>query len=352
VDRYPFVTTVLLVLLGAFVGAALVFFGHGAWMVAYERRHAVRVERGRRALLDLAATGRLSKGVAEELRGLPRRLQVRLFVELASYLAGSQRRYLAAVAREIGLADAGERMCASRDWWVRLRGVRLLTVIGGGREIVPPMFADPHPAVRSEAVEWAGEHGEEAEIESLVALLADPSRVGRYELLDSLLRIGPAVIPPLARYLETHSGEEAEPALEIAAGLPDNRFAAAAVRLGRDALPEVRSRAASLAGALGGGEAVTTLEELLDDPVAEVRAAAAASLGRLGHWPAAPRVAGLMRDPAWVVRSQSALALRRLGSPGLLLLRRGMGDGDRFAADIARQVLDMPDTTAERDQWR
>jgi HEAT repeat protein len=83
-----------------------------------------------------------------------------------------------------------------------------------------------------------------------------------------------------------------------------------------------------------------------------VRAAAAASLGRLGHWPAATELARMLRDPAWIVRSQSALAMRRLGSPGHLLLRRALDDRDRFASDIARQVLDMPETTAERDQWR
>ncbi|HEU0053689.1 MAG TPA: hypothetical protein VFQ39_10945, partial [Longimicrobium sp.] len=188
-DRFELVRTVLLVLGGAFVGAALVFFAHGFWMVRYERRNAVRVERARRALLDLAAAGRLNKADAVALRTLPRRLQVRLFVELASYLAGSQRRYLAAVARDVGLVDAAERMCASRWWWVRLRGVRLLTVIGGGRETVPAMLADRHPAVRAEAVEWAGEHAEDGEIDRLVALLADPGRVGRYELLDSLLRL-------------------------------------------------------------------------------------------------------------------------------------------------------------------
>jgi hypothetical protein len=44
-----------------------------------------------------------------------------------------------------------------------------------------------------------------------------------------------------------------------------------------------------------------------------------------------------------VVRSQSALALRRLGAPGELMLRRALDDADRFAADIARQVLDAPE---------
>ncbi|MBV9108435.1 MAG: HEAT repeat domain-containing protein, partial [Gemmatimonadetes bacterium] len=111
-------------------------------------------------------------------------------------------------------------------------------------------------------------------------------------------------------------------------------------------------RAAALAGAIGGDALVRRVEGLLDDPDASVRAAAAAALGHLGHWPAATRLAAMLRDPAWVVRSQSALAMRRLGSPGQLLLRRALDDRDRFAADIARQVLDMPETTADRDQWR
>lgn len=335
-----------------FLSGLVVFFAHGAWMVWYERRNADRLERGRRRLVELAATGRIGRGVPAEVAGLPRRLQVRLFVELAAHLAGAQWRYLGALAREVGLVEAAEADTRSRRWWRRLRGVRLLTVIGGGEGAVPRLLDDPHPAVRAEAVEWAGEHPGEQVVARLVAQLADPGRLGSYELRDALLRIGSPVVPHLARFLQTHGGREAEAALEVAAGLPDSRLTAAALRLCRDPLPAVRERAASLAGALGGDEAVAVLQELLDDPDASVRAAAAASLGRLGHWPAAPRIASLLRDPAWVVRSQSALALRRLGSPGLLFLRRALTDADRFAADISRQVLDIPDTTAERDQWR
>jgi hypothetical protein len=62
----------------------------------------------------------------------------------------------------------------------------------------------------------------------------------------------------------------------------------------------------------------------------------------MGHWPAGPAVARLLRDRAWEVRRASGLALRRLGSPGQLLLRRALTDADPFAADMARQVLDLP----------
>ena len=352
VDEYRLVEGFLILLCVLFVGALAVFFGHGAWMELYERRNAERLERGRRALIEAATSARVSRADTELLRSLPRRLQIRLFVELATGMGGSQRTWLQSLARDIGLTPAAERLASSRSWWNRLSAVRLLTVVGGGHDVVPPLLDDRHPAVRAAAAEWAGEHAGPETVDHLVDQLSDPARLGSYELRDALLRLGPPIIPRLSHYLETHSGREAEPALEVAAGLPDARFAPAALRLCRDPLPAVRARAASLAGALGGDEAVGVLETLLDDSVPSVRAAAAAALGRLGHWPAAMRIAPLLRDSAWAVRSQSALALRRLGSPGHLLLRRSLNDSDRFAADIARQVLEMPETTADHDQWR
>jgi HEAT repeat protein len=89
---------------------------------------------------------------------------------------------------------------------------------------------------------------------------------------------------------------------------------------------------------------VQELLDLLTDPVPEVRAAAAHALGKLGHWPAASHLAPLLRDHAWIVRRDAGLALRALGAPGLLYLRRSLTDIDHFAADMARQVLDLPST--------
>lgn len=351
-NEYTLLKWVLLVEGIVLAASLFAIFGHGAWMRWYDRTNAVDLERGRTALAGLAVKPRITDADRRLLGELPRRLQVRLFTELVPSVGGAQRKYMTALAREIGLVAAAERLCRSRSWWKRLRGVRLLTALGAGEETVPGLFRDRHPAVRAEAVEWAGEHPTPEVIERLVDLLPTPEAVGSYVLRDSLLRIGPAILPLLAKYLETHSGREAEPALDVAAGLPDARLGPAALRLCRDARPRVRTRAASLAGAIGGDEAVTVLGEMLEDPEPSVRAAAAAALGRLGHWPSATAVARQLRDPAWIVRSQSALALRRLGGPGQLLLRRALADPDRFAADIARQVLDMPETTAERDQWR
>jgi hypothetical protein len=329
----------------------VILFGHAALAHRRERRWEVPVEKGRRALLEVVRNGRMSKADEETLRGLPVRHQIRLFTELVPSITGQSRDHLAHLAHDIGLIPIAEGMAAGRDWRDRLHGVRLLSAVGGGDKVVPPLLDDPHVAVRAEAVEWAGTHPTPELIGRLVNLLPRTDRYGSFVVRDSLLRVGEGAVAPLARYLERHNGHYAEPALDVAAGLPDVRFAGPAMRLCQDPLPHVRARAAALAGAVGSEEAVGRLQTLVHDEDAEVRAAAAAALGRLGHWPSAAIIAPLLRDRAWIVRSQSALALRSLGSPGLLYLRKGLGDEDPFAADIARQVLDLPDSSALRERW-
>jgi hypothetical protein len=328
-----------------------VLFGHALLAQRRERRWRVPVEKGRHALLEVVRTGRLTRPDEATLRSLPVRQQIRLFTELVPSITGQSRDHLARLARDIGLVPTAERMAAGRDWRDRLHGIRLLSAVGGGDAVVPPLLDDPHPAVRAEAVEWAGTHPTPELTEQLVRLLPRTDRYGSFVVRDALLRIGADAIQPLARYLAKHNGRHAEPGLDVAAGMPDVRFAAAALRLCRDPLPHVRARAATLAGAVGSEEAVGQLQALVADGDAEVRAAAAAALGRLGHWPSAQVIAPLLRDRAWIVRSQSALALRSLGSPGLLYLRKGLSDSDPFAADISRQVLDLPDSSALRERW-
>jgi hypothetical protein len=351
VDPVQLVRSVLLIEIIAFAGALAVFFGHAVVSNARERRWAVATARGRRALMEVVRTGRPTKADEALLRGLPTRLKVRLFTELIPSISGQGRAQLGALAREIGLVPVAERLARSRSWRDRLLGVRLLATIGGGLDIVPALLDDGHSGVRAEAVEWAGEHPTPEIVERLVGLLPATDCYGRFVVRDTLLRLRAATIGPLVRYLETHDGAAAEPALDVAAGIAHPAFSAVALRLCHDPDAPVRARAAALAGAIGSEEAMGVLQRMVHDDDAGVRAAAAAALGRLGHWPSAAVIAPLLRDRAWIVRSQGALALRGLGSPGHLYLRRGLTDEDPFAADISRQVLDLPESSAERERW-
>jgi HEAT repeat protein len=177
-------------------------------------------------------------------------------------------------------------------------------------------------------------------------LLADPSLLCRFTAQDSLLRIGSPVIGPLTEYLmQVSTTHEKEGGLAVAAGLASPSFLPAAVRLANDSSPQVRGRAATILGALGGTEATAVLIALLSDPAINVRAAAAHALGSLTHWQAATSLGELLRDASWEVRREAGLALRALGAPGRMLLRRLLRDRDPFAADMARQILDLPELT-------
>jgi hypothetical protein len=325
-----------------FAAAVAGLFGHAVAARWRARRDRVPLARARRAVRDAAAGRTPDAADAAALASLPRQLRTRTFVELAPRIAGAGRRRLTALAGGMGMVASAEARCGSRRWWRRLHAVRFLEAVGGGTGVVPALLEDRHPAVRAAAVEWSAGHPAPEVVERLARMLERPDRFGGFVLRDALIRIGTPAVQPLARHLERTGGPASLGALDVAAALPDPRYRTAARIRAADAHPEVRRGACRLLGALGGAGAVDALRARLDDSDEGVRAAAAAALGRLGDWVSAPALAARLRDPAWAVRRGAALALRALGAPGVLYLRRGLSDADGFAADIARQVLELP----------
>jgi HEAT repeat protein len=164
---------------------------------------------------------------------------------------------------------------------------------------------------------------------------------------NALLRMGGVIAAPLSAFLETRTGRAAEAGLRVAESVAEPSFASAALRFSAvedDA--RIRVAAARLLGAIAGEAAALRLTEMLKDAEPKVRAAAAQSLGRMQHWQAGSLLFDLLHDPAWRVRKEAGLALRALGAPGALFLRRAIKNDDRFAADMAQQVLDLPAAAA------
>jgi HEAT repeat protein len=180
----------------------------------------------------------------------------------------------------------------------------------------------------------------------MLALLADPATQARFAVQNALLRMGTVVAAPLGDFLESHSGRAAEAGLRVAASMAEPRFAQAALRHSRTDDIGIRVAAATLLGAIADAQAAERLVALLNDGEARVRAAAAHGLGRMQHWQAASQLAYGLRDRTWRVRRESGLALRAIGAAGTLFLRRALKGDDRFAADMAQQVLDLPEAAA------
>jgi hypothetical protein len=331
------------------------FFAHAVWVRWCKTQREPRLARARALLANTlnapVSLGEESKTRDEGLKallGLPISLRVQILIELARSLGGTQKLAVAELAVRARVVARAEDGLKSRLWWRRLYAARVLTILGAGGDSMPRLLRDPDPGVRAQAGEWAADHPTPGLIEALLALLTDPARLCRFTAQNSLLRMGGLAVPALVGYLSNRTGSAAEAALEVAAGLAEPRFLAPALRLSYDATAHTRALATALLGQLGGPDAVAVLMQRLADSDSSVRTAAARALGRLGHWPAAAALARALRDAAWDVRREAGLALRALGSPGVLLLRRSLSDDDAFACDMARQVLDIPESVAAR----
>lgn len=106
---------------------------------------------------------------------------------------------------------------------------------------------------------------------------------------------------------------------------------------------EVRIGACVAAGLLPSEDSTRLLLGALHDRQWEVRAQAAKALGELKDPTTLDPLARLLRDSSFWVRQNAARALLDLGEQGLARLQSATQDGDRFAADTARQELERHD---------
>ena len=323
-----------------------VFFAHGVWLFVTQKQFLRDVTVARESLNRLLTRGTINLEDIDTLRQVPRDAQVTAFLEASRNLTGAGKERLRFVAGEVSLLDRARKLCVSGLWTRRLRGARVLARMDVADPLIETLLADPNPAVRAQAAEWAATHPAPSVISIMLTMLADPATQARFAVQDALLRMGATAADPLASFLETHSGLPAESGLRVAESLAEPRFLPAALRHSASEEVGVRTAAANLLGAIGGPAAAERLVALLKDPDSLVRAAAAHGLGRMQHWPAAAQLAECLRDSAWRVRRDAGLALRAIGAPGALFLRRALKGNDPFAADMSQQVLDLPAAAA------
>jgi len=335
--------SVMLIEIGLLILAVGVFFTHGLWLFLTKKRSLRQMTAARDSLAKLLTRGTVSVEEIEVLRQLPRDVQDMAFLEISHSVTGAGKERLRFVAGEVSLIDRARELCESGNWTKRLRGARLLARMDVADPIVEKLLADPHPAVRAQTAEWAAAHPSPTVISAMLGMLADPATQARFAVQDALLRMGSIIAEPLAAFLETQSGPPAENGLRVAESLAETRFLPAALRLSASEEVGVRIAATNLLGSIGDSASAGRLTDLLKDSDSHVRAAAAHGLGRMQYWQAASQLAETLRDSTWRVRRDSALALRSIGAPGVLFLRRALKGNDAFAADMAQQILDLPE---------
>jgi HEAT repeat protein len=326
--------------------AVSVYFVHGLRLRITARRTERLCQTAREALARLVTRGVVNLEDEQLLKSLPFDVQTMAFLEISMNLSGTGKERLRFVAQKVGLIDRARMLCQHKRWTRRLRGARILSRLDVPDALAQKLLTDPNPAVRAQAAEWAAAQASPEVIASMLELLADPATQARFAVQSALLRMGGVIAAPLATFLETHSGRAAEAGLRVAETVAEPRFLESAYRLSGADDVGVREAAAKLLGAIGSAEAAARLIELLADDEARVRAAAANGLGRMHYWQAGSLLAERLRDQRWRVRREAGLALRALGAAGTLFLRRALKGDDRFAADMAEQVLDLPEAAA------
>ncbi len=326
--------------------AVSLFFLHGLWLHLTARRMEKLSKIGRESLARLVTRGFVNVEDVEVLKNLPHDVQNITVLEISRSFSGTGKERLRFVAQEIGVVDRARALCQQRRWTRRLRGARILSQLDVADPLVLKLLADRHPAVRAQAAEWAAAQPSIEVISAMLELLADPATQARFAVQNALLRMGNVITGPLSTFLETHSDRAAEAGLRVAESVAESRFLTSALRLSRAEDVGVREAAAKLLGAIAGAEAAARLVEMLADGESHVRAAAASALGRMHYWQAGSQLAERLRDERWRVRREAGLALRAIGAPGTLFLRRALKGDDRFAADMAQQVLDLPEAAA------
>lgn len=267
-----------------------------------------------------------SPGAVRTLLSLPARTRLALFEEVSETASSSARLRLAEVAALTDVTSHAQRLTRSTRASARLRGVKVLSLTGGGHKDVVRLLYDRAPEVRIQAARWAADHPEPAVVWGLLEMLNHPDERCRSAACDSLIRLGSVTVDALGRALTRTRRPFSELGLvgilNVVASDGDPRLTETVIDFCDHASPGVRTAATKAMGAIGGPRVGQVLDRMLRDDDARVRAGAAIAVGRVGRWRSSARLAELLNDENEVVRDAATEALRRLGAPGVLMLRR------------------------------
>jgi HEAT repeat protein len=243
-------------------------------------------------------------------------------------------------------ATTVSRNLQSRFWWRRLVGARMLAVLGSDEDLstVRALVTDRHPAVKVAAITIL----RRVHAPDLMALVLDEAigapSVVRYYFFDTLLTVGPALVPTLSDRLRTPRSEKEIPALVRMAGdVGGPELLDTILPYTHHVDLDVRAATARALGAYPHPRSRDALVELLKDGEWQVRTRAATALGSIRALEARSALAAVLNDSNWWVRLRAAVALRQLGPAGVELLKTTQSSGDRFAAEMARYTLGLTD---------
>ncbi len=325
---------------GSVLGMSLIYIIVGGMadlsQLILARRRKVAVEKISVLLFESEAE---AAAIFEEVADLPRRTLLALIQTLAVDLDGQARRRLQNLVAASGLQRFIRRRARSKRWRKRVQAAQLNYLVTHPDFDRKALVNDPHALVRARAAESFTAEQAAQHVPDLIRLLGDESLAVRIAAQRALICAGAASVNELLQHLDM-GGSSSLAALEVAANLSDARLTGAIDRYTRDSDPVARTMACRALGNGVGTEGTPLLHRLLNDVEPEVKAAAIQALGQLGSQRSVVLIGAALRDRSFLVRRSAGVALDMLGAPGHLVLRRHLRDPDRYARDMARQMLD------------
>ncbi len=312
-------------------------------LLSVERRQ--RREHELRTMLADRLAGNLdSDGIRETLSSRWIRRHPMVLQSFARVLTGEGMRRLQMDADEAGVTDHIRRMAGRRSWRKRIQAAQLLRYLPSSDPIVRSLLTDRREEVRARALdsldpEMLARH---ADLVIHACDATDPAT--RFAAQQALIGGDDRVAKALVEAIDLaasgmFSAAGVRTVLAAAARVLDIDVANAVAshQWGGDVEQRLHAVAAMGSGLCEGAE--TRLIAMIDDSEPAVRAAAIAAIGRLGDARKAAVIGRSLRDASWDVREAAGIALTRFGPAGLLILRNYTDDTDRFARDMATEML-------------
>lgn len=325
---------------GALLTSVFVVIYLGVGLTVDVRRRRLAAMRGRiqaDLALVLLSDDTDAAGAADRLTKMPRTLLFDMVQRLSSDLSGDADTRLRTLVSSSGMARDIRSRLHSRSWRRRAQGAALAPLLPDGDPDQILLLGDPSPTVRARAAESVNETEIAGHVDMFIALLDDPNSAVRFAAQQALLKADARIVPALDKYLTSADGPGARWALEVAANFPDPRLVPAIRQHVRSSDPKRRAMATRALGPWLTDYAL--LEELFEDDDEDVRATAAMTAAAISAEVLAGSVGRLLRDEAWAVRRAAGLALSNLGPAGSMTLRVHLQDDDRYAREMAQQML-------------
>lgn len=223
-------------------------------------------------------------------------------------------------------------------------------------EVLTGALRDENIEVRIAAVCALAEIGDARSVAAIIYSLSDANGWQVLQVADKLLHMKVDITRLLLELLQSSGAirEKREAAakmvLELITDFGQRGCERLSLRPARSAAIQflnsdsidMRARAIRAIAAVGieNNEELDLLLNRLNDKEWEIRAVTAKALGQLHLDSAIPMLTQALTDKAWWVRHNAAHALAILGKRGLEALQAQTMNPDRFARDIAKQVIE------------